>query len=127
MRWVVKHKLYHHLDIVRIDCGLPFIVGAHFFERARQRSLEHWIQERKGYLVTIKVPEKVIDPKLIVQELDKPYDTAAALSKVHERIFGDWNGHTGNHSVKKNFCFELAARIWEKENAYMAGIIDFEF
>lgn len=96
-------------------------------ERTRQRSLEHWIQERKGYLVTIKIPDRVIDAKLIVQELDKPYDSAGALSKAYNRIFGKWNGHTGNHAVKKNFCTELAARVWEKENAYMAGIIEFDF
>lgn len=127
MRWVENSKLYHHIDVVRLDCGLPFVVGAKMFERTRQRSLQNWVKERKGYLVTIKLPEAEIDEKLIVQELDKDYDTAAAISLINLRIFGNWNGRTGGFATKKNFCLEFAARVWGLAMPWRAKIDDFNF
>jgi hypothetical protein len=124
MRWVLRSDLYHHIDIVRHDCGRPFVVGAIIGESTRQRKLGNYIDERKGYLVTIK--KQAVDPALIVMELDKKYDTPAALSLVWLRISGRWNGRTGKFAEKKSYCLELAARICGFEKPYMATMNLFE-
>lgn len=122
--WKINGKNYYHGAILRWDNGIPFIVEATFFQRSRPKNLEAWIHSRKGDILGVK--EYDVPEINIVRLLDLPYDLPAAISLVWLRITGRWNGHTGSHATKRNYCLELLARALGLENSHAVLISDLD-